>query len=273
MFLDTPDTLIAQLTLEGRNLLARCKLGDIVYRVCGWQWGRGGYLDNNPVKVSPIVDAGANAFGGIRVISNDWTQGTYFTLNGRRFTYHPEPPHLTVNSYFKAGATIVDTVKNMRDSVLDSTDTRHYRVVLPYIDGATPDTLSFENLIVGDISNQYPIDRYQVAGDNFEIIPMSGGVSASLIDPAWPVGGGILPFSSPHGSIEFFTETDVGFLTRISEGIAGMSAYGEVGIYAEVLASTFEPEVNRRVLFAIAHSPIVVKTDRSISTLRIIIGY
>ena len=84
MFLDTPDTLIAQLTLEGRNLLARCKTGDIVYRVCGWQWGRGGYLDNNPVKVSPIVDLGANAFGGLRVISNVWTQGTYFTLNGRR---------------------------------------------------------------------------------------------------------------------------------------------------------------------------------------------
>lgn len=273
MFLDTPDTLIAQLTLEGRNLLARCKTGDVVYRVCGWQWGRGGYLDNNPVKVSPIIDAGNNARGALRVISNDWTQGTYFTLNGRRFTYHQDPPHGTINSYFKAGATIADTVKNMCDCVLDSTDIKHYRLVLPYIDESTPDTLSFEGLIVGDVFNQYPIGTYQVAGNNFEIIPMSGGLSASLIDSAWPVGGGLLPFSSPHGGIEFFTEKDIGFLTRISEGIAGMGAYGEVGIYAEVLTSSFEPEVNRRVLFAVAHSPIIVKTDRSISTLRIIIGY
>ena len=51
-FLDTPDTIIAGLSLEGRNLLARNKCGDIVYRVLGWQLGRGGYVDDSSTAVA-----------------------------------------------------------------------------------------------------------------------------------------------------------------------------------------------------------------------------
>lgn len=45
-YLDPPDTIVMEATLEARNLLARKKLGDIVYRHLGWALGRGGYDDD-----------------------------------------------------------------------------------------------------------------------------------------------------------------------------------------------------------------------------------
>ena len=269
-FLDTPDTIIAQLTLEGRNLLARCKTGDLVYRVVGWLWGRGGYLDSNPVKVSPIVDTGAASTASIQIIFNIFDQGNFIAINGRKFAYNANPSF----GDFVTGATIPDTVQNILTAILAAKDPAYYRLAQPYVDPASPDILRFNSLLVGEIGNQYPITVYEIhPGSNFVLSGMSGGVSASLIDPAWPVGGGVLPFSSPDGGIELPSDIDVSFLTRVGEGLQGVGAYGEVGIFVEVLSSTFTAEVGRRVLFAIAHKPIDVKADRSILTSRVVIGF
>lgn len=53
-FTDTPDSIYALLTDLGRHNLARAALGEISTQVTGFDVGRSGYQDLNPVKIIPI---------------------------------------------------------------------------------------------------------------------------------------------------------------------------------------------------------------------------
>jgi len=275
-YLDSPDTLIANLTLEGRNLLGRVKIGDAVYKQLGWQLGRGGYQMTNPVKVSDIVDPATEAIGVITVADNgasaaDWDAGTYVSLNGKKFIY---------GQHFSRGSTAAETARNIKNAILDPMirDIRHYRIVEP-IDGGSD--LYIRSLITGAIGNSYPIAAvnkypYRI---NLTYSPMSSGVSASLEDPAWPIPPSdpllppiVLPYSGTDGLIEMPTAESLSFLSRVGEN-QGMGAYGELGLWAEVLQSTFPAEIGRRVLFAVAHFPIQPKMDRAVITFRVIISF
>lgn len=263
---DTPDTIIAQLTLEGRNLLARAKLGDVVYRQHGWQLGRGGYFTDRPVKITPITDNGSEALGYIDLIDNSsWNNGTYISLNGKWFIY---------GTHFLEGTTPDVTIRNIKNAILDSTDSRHYRLVLPVIDPLYPERLYIQSLLTGSVGNNYDISVYHVgAATNFSVMPMSGGISATLEDASWPTPPIIAPFSGTEGLIEVPASTAVSFMSRVGEGISGLGAYGELGLWVEILDSSYPDEIGNYVLFAMSHFPIQPKTDRTILTFRIVVSF
>lgn len=277
MFLDTPDTIIAQLTSEGRNLLGRAKLGDVVYKQLGWQLGCGGYLALNPVKVDTIVDNATSAEGMISVTNNgssitDWidpihpTNKAYVSLNGKQFIF---------GTHFTRGASAAETIRNIKNAILDSRDLRHYRVVEPIEDG---DSLIIRSLILGEIGNSYPISSHSIYG-NLTFGAMSDGNSASLVYPSWPIPPSdpllpqiLLPYTGTDGLIEMPTTDSLSFMSRVGENI-GIGAYGELGLWVEVKKSTFPGELGRYVLFAVSHFPIQPKTDRTVLTFRVVIAF
>lgn len=53
-FTDTPDSSLAKLTNSGRSYYARMIMGDVSFKLVGFDVGHSGYVDANPVKVSPI---------------------------------------------------------------------------------------------------------------------------------------------------------------------------------------------------------------------------
>lgn len=54
-YTDTPDPVIATLTDIGRTNFARVITGEISFKLKGFAVGRGGYLDPNPVHITPIT--------------------------------------------------------------------------------------------------------------------------------------------------------------------------------------------------------------------------
>lgn len=264
-YLDTPDTITATLTLEGRNLLARGKLGDIVYRNLGWQLGRGGYVHSNPVKITSFIDPALEADGYFEILDNTgWGLGTKVTLNGTDVIY---------GTHFTDGATAAVTVANIRNAILDSTDLNHYRLVTPVINPAFPERLYIQSLVTGEVGNNFPISVYNVGTVNLAASPLVGGVSTTLEDPVWPTPLTLAPYTGTDGLIEVPASTATSFMSRIGEGIAGMGAYGELGLWAEVLDSRFPMETGREVLYAMAHFPIQPKTDRTILTFRVLVSF
>ena len=263
---DTPDTIIAQLTLEGRNLLARAKLGDVAYRQLGWQLGRGGYFADRPVKITPFIDNGAEAQGYFELIDNSsWNTGTYISLNDKWFIY---------GTHFLEGITPDVTIRNIQNAILDSTDSRHYRLVLPVIDPLYPERLYIQSLMTGEMGNTYPITAYHVGPTtNFNVTPMAGGVSAALEDAAWPTPPVIAPYSGTEGLIEIPASTAVSFMSRVGEGISGLGAYGELGLWVQILDSSYVTEIGNYVLYAMSHFPIQPKTDRTILTFRVVVSF
>jgi hypothetical protein len=272
---ENPDTVIAQLTLEGRNLLARAKVGDVAYRQLGWQLGRGGYQADRPVKVAPFIDNATESLGYFELLDNtNWSIGTYISLNGKQFIY---------GTHFIEGITPEATIRNIQNAVLDSVDARHYRVVNTEIDPAFPTRLYINSLITGSMGNTYPISVYHVGATiNIGVsgtaalstmLPLAGGISASLEDAAWPIPPTLAPYSGTEGLIEIPSSTALSFMSRIGEGIDGMGAYGELGLWVEILDSRYTTEIGNRVLFAMSHFPIQPKTDRTILTFRVVVSF
>ena len=268
-YLDTPDTITATLTLEGRNLLARAKLGDIVYRNLGWQLGRGGYIHANPVKITSFIDPAVESEGYFEILDNTgWGNGTKATLNGTDVIY---------GTHFIEGATDAVTVANIRNAILDSIDSNHYRLVLPVINPSFPERLYIQSLVTGEVGDNFPISVYNVGTTNLGVSPLDlhlvGGVSTTLEDPVWPTPTTLAPYTGTEGLIEVPADTATSFMSRIGDGIAGMGAYGEIGLWVEVLESGYPGETGREVLYAMAHFPIQPKTDRTILTFRVLVSF
>jgi len=357
-FLDTPDTCITNLTDEGRNLLARSKFGSsLVMRVVGWNLGRGGYNDLNPVKVTPIVDVANNSVGYIEVIDNiDWDAGDKIVLNNVPFEY---------SVIWNPGPTAAQTALNILAAIQDSSDPRVYNLITSEIDPGNSNRIKITSLVTGNVlenrtftflpgdvdflldkitmpahgfpnamrlqlastislpngvapatdyyvanatedtfqlsstlnlptivplvssgvgvlsliptGNLYPINNNEVVGlgatINFLITPMSLATSMNLIDPAYPVPPNLGTFALPEGALEMPTSTSVSFVMQVPDGLVGMNAYGEVGVWVEILQSDHPLEIGRKVLFAYGHFPILAKTDRTLLTFRVIIAF
>lgn len=357
-YLDTPDTIKCNLTLEGRNLLARIKFGhECIFRVLGWQLGRGGYIHANPVHIEPIIDNADEAVGYIEVLDNsDWEAGDQIVLNGKSFIR---------GTHWNEGLSIPQTVTNIIDAIHDSKDPRHYRLVNVDVDPGNPNRIRFSSVVTGNIlagkvfnflpldintatdeitmpnhglvnammvqidttgtlpsgaaaltnyfvtnatantfklsttlnsptyvdfttvgtgvhsivptGNFFPLNHAETVGlgdtVNFLVVPMTVPLSTTLLDAAYPVPPLLGTFALPDGRIESPTSTTVSFVMRVPDGPVGMNAYGEIGLWVEVLESSHPMEKGRKVLFAHAHFPILVKTDRSLLTFRAIVHF
>ena len=91
------DTPVAQLTLEGRNLLARSIVARsqltgteedkalVSFRLSGFAVGDGGYTISNPLQVSTIVDATTIAEATIAILDNRFDVNDALTINGVSF--------------------------------------------------------------------------------------------------------------------------------------------------------------------------------------------
>lgn len=51
---DTPDSSQAKLTNGGRSYMARAILGDVSFKLVGFDVGHAGYIYANPVKIMPV---------------------------------------------------------------------------------------------------------------------------------------------------------------------------------------------------------------------------
>ena len=233
-----------------------------------------GYLRR---KLESIVDDVAFALNiktdEIELIGYDSVRdGDAIVLNGKSYEYRVINPDCT------PGSNISATVANIVQKLQDSTDLHHYRMVYPSVDPTNNHRIMITSLITGDISNQFPIGVVDaLPTTNFSVTPMSGGISLSLGDPAYPAPPTLGDFLDPNGALELLTvagaRTSASFLMRIPEGMVGMNAYGEVAVWVEVLDSRFSLEIGRSVLFAIGHFPIQAKTDRHIYTQRIVVNF
>jgi len=59
-YTDSPDPTLAFLTDIGRTNFARVILGEISFTLSGFAVGRGGYVDANPVHITPIVTSNSD---------------------------------------------------------------------------------------------------------------------------------------------------------------------------------------------------------------------
>ena len=265
--LDTPDTILCTLTKEGRNLLARTKLGEVVYRTVGWQLGSDGYLDSNPVKIKPFYDPATEAVGYIKVLSATFNYGDAVVLNGREYVYR------ATGTDWNPGIDIPTTVAGLVQKLQDSTDERHYRKVFADIDPNDSSRIRITSLMTGTIGNLFPIGVVDIGATNFGVVPMAGGVSTALEYPSYPAPPTLGLFTGEAGVLESPTSTSVSFLMRVPEGPIGLNAYGEVGVWVEVIDSRFSPEIGRKVLYAMGHFPMQAKSDRHIYVQRLVINF
>lgn len=53
-YTDTPDSSLAKLTNGGRSYYARMIMGDVSFKLVGFDVGHDGYITSNPVKIAPI---------------------------------------------------------------------------------------------------------------------------------------------------------------------------------------------------------------------------
>jgi len=142
VYTDPVDTVICQLTEEGRNLLARRKFGsDLLFQQIGWQIGRYGYQYANPVKIEPLVDTPTTSVGYIEVVDNTFQSGDKLRINGVEFTK---------GTLWNPGATIPDTVFNITSAIQASTDTRVSNLVIAEVD-SNPNRIKFTSLVTGNV--------------------------------------------------------------------------------------------------------------------------
>lgn len=140
------------------------------------------------------------------------------------------------------------------------------------VDITTPGTGTHSIVPTG---NLYPLNHLETTGlgdtVNFLVTPMSLAESTTLIDPAYPVPPTLGAFTLPDGRVEQPTTESVSFVMRVPDGAVGMNAYGEIGVWVEILLSNHPMEIGRKVLFAHGHFPIFAKSDRTLATFRTII--
>jgi len=263
-FLDPTDSVICEASLQGRGLLARQKLGIVNYRALGWSSGRGGYDDLNPVKIIPLPATAVTAQGSLEIVDNTFDAGDSVTFNGVEFTNGLD---------FTVGIDTDETALNLVEVVNASLDPAIKNNIRLSIDGGNASLIIIDSLAYGVIGNYFPISLTNFGAINFVLTAMTGGVDDALIDPAYPVFPTLGTFVLPEGRIEQPTEESISFVLRIPDGAVGLNGYGEVGIYVEILESTYPGEVGNTVLFASGHFPLQSKTDRSLFTFRVLLTF
>ena len=134
--------------------------------------------------------------------------------------------------------------------------------------------------VVTDVARQF-MARSLTDGTSIKVVDFAVGTSG--YDPANPLSAVIVDPGATALISEVFRDvidqvetatldgTAKSFVGRISreELQAGI---GEIGLFAEILDSPFPFEVGTKFLFAVAHQPLNVKTDRHVASYRIIVA-
>lgn len=133
---------------------------------------------------------------------------------------------------------------------------------------------------VTDIARQY-MARSLTDGTAFQVVEFAVGTSG--YDASNPLTATVVDPTATSLQSEVFRDvidqvetatldgTAKSFVGRIARDEL-QAGIGEVGIFAEILSSPFPAEVGTKFLFAIAHQPLNVKTDRHVASYRIVVA-
>lgn len=146
--------------------------------------------------------------------------------------------------------------------------------------GAGASSVSTVVAAVTDQARQY-MARSLTDGTSFQIVEFAVGTSG--YDPANPLSATAIDPTSTALDSEIFRDTidqvETATLDGTAKSFVGRIArdelsagIGEVGLFAEILSSPFPLEVGTKFLFAIAHQPLNVKTDRHVVSYRIVVA-
>lgn len=131
--------------------------------------------------------------------------------------------------------------------------------------------INFTRVANGEISfnvKYFAVGRggYQMA-DPVKVVPIDPS-SGVLIDQFFPAS----PPLKPIEKIEYPTDTTVVVYCRLAamESIAGL---GEIGMWAEIIYSINPVEVGTQFLLAVAHTPLITKTNNQVSLYRFVIQF
>ena len=134
--------------------------------------------------------------------------------------------------------------------------------------------------VVTDIARQF-MARSITDGTAFRIVEFAVGTSG--YDPSNPLTAVAVDPAATALQAEVFRDaidqvetatldgTAKSFVGRIARDEL-QAGIGEIGIFAEILSSPFPFEVGTKFLFAIAHQPLNVKTDRHVASYRIVVA-
>lgn len=133
---------------------------------------------------------------------------------------------------------------------------------------------------VTDVARQF-MARSLTDGTSFQIVDFAVGTSG--YDPANPLSAIVVDPGATALISEVFRDvidqvetatldgTAKSFVGRIARDEL-QAGIGEIGIFAEILSSPFSFEIGTKFLFALAHQPLNVKTDRHVASYRIIVA-
>lgn len=131
--------------------------------------------------------------------------------------------------------------------------------------------INFARVANGEISfnvKYFAVGRggYSMA-DPVKIVPINPSDSA-LIDQFFPVSPGLKPVEK----LEYPTETTVVVYCRLAAGEA-IAGLGEVGMWAEIIYSTNPVEIGTKFLLAVAHTPLITKTNNQVELYRFVVQF
>tara|TARA_R100001132_G_scaffold24906_1_gene24649 strand:+ start:1173 stop:1553 length:381 start_codon:yes stop_codon:yes gene_type:complete len=117
-------------------------------------------------------------------------------------------------------------------------------------------------------------------GTSFRVMEFAVGTSG--YDPSNPLSATAVDPSSTSLISEVFRDTidqvETATLDGTSKSFVGRigalelnAGIGEVALFAEILSSPFPFEVGSKFMFAVAHQPLNVKTDKHVVSYRIVI--
>lgn len=172
------------------------------------------------------------------------------------------------------GATLEATAENIAESINGSSNPLIDNVVKATVSGAI---VTIAAIAAGDLGNLNTLVEFDTGGlgfNNFGVTPgtgfLAGGLSPTLESERFPTSA---PTDvEPFFDIEFPNVSAVSVVCRIglTDGNFGL---GELGIYVDILDSVNPDEIGERVLYAIAHFPIVAKNANSNFVTRAITQY
>ena len=305
-YTDTPDSIYASLTDLGRINFARSAMGEVAFKVVGFDVGLGGY-QVNPVHIVPIDPSQTaliyhlypNAYAAATTIIGDSGIGASIKVNS---TNYIGVPLTLVNGYkiltYSVGVNVTGPilgylkVQIVRDSggspsllPMDVLFNRSFDVsVLPV--GNTTLTAqvgieyqagSYWLLVYGD-----SVYQTTITGTNYlSLTGANSGTNQAVVGtPFAPSGIYIneqvigeqigVPTWKPYITYEAPTTKTLVFNCRLNpeEATGGL---GEIGLWAQILNSSTPSEIGTYFMLGVGHFPIQTKTRRQAMVFRYIV--
>ncbi len=275
-FPNATSNVLAKLTSQGRNLLARSAAGLVSFTLEGFSVGRGGYDMVDPTQAIPIVDDSTPALGHISITDNDLATLTTVTINGLDFIADVTSAG-SVGTQWDKGVDDTESALNLATAINKSFDIRVKNIVKAT---ANVNTVTIDSLILGAVGNTIVLETTffdhimlnMIAG--VSPAPLHDGFDQQQLDKVFPnpVDPTALNDIEPIDLIEQPIPQVISAVCRLDLTEANFGI-GEYALWVKVIQSTVASEIGKFFLYASVHQPIVAKTLQNVHITRIITTY